>query len=135
MERWFILSKQAFQSQSEFSQQQTWFSGSVTNQKTVTMSQAEQTISDVSLLWIRRWSGELFFIVSTAWRGDFVCVCVWFLKMKYTEEFEQSKAKGSFPAMITPGYQAAKQANTLASNVRRLSDAAESFWRKLEQTS
>lgn len=55
--------------------------------------------------------------------------------MKYTEEFEQSKAKGSFPAMITPGYQAAKQANTLASNVRHLGDAAESFWWKLEQTS
>lgn len=77
---------------------------------------------------------KLFFIVSTAWRGFFF-VCVWFLKLKYTEEFEQSKAKGSFPAMITPGYQAAKQANTLASTVRHLSDAAETFWWKLEQTS
>lgn len=48
-ESWCVLPKQAFQSQSEFSQQQTWFSGSVTNQKIVTMSQAEQTISDVSL--------------------------------------------------------------------------------------
>lgn len=48
-ESWYVLPKQAFQSQSEFSQQQTWFSGSVTNQKIVTMSQAEQTISDVSL--------------------------------------------------------------------------------------
>nr|XP_046233672.1 nebulin-related-anchoring protein isoform X3 [Scatophagus argus] len=74
---------QAFQSQSEFSQQQTWYSGMVTNQKTVTMSQAQKTISDV----------------------------------KYTEEYEQSKGKGSFPAMITPGYQAAKQANTLASSL------------------
>uniref|UniRef100_A0A8C4DJJ7 Nebulin-related anchoring protein n=1 Tax=Dicentrarchus labrax TaxID=13489 RepID=A0A8C4DJJ7_DICLA len=36
---------------------------------------------------------------------------------QYTEEYEQSKGKGSFPAMITPGYQAAKQANTLASNL------------------
>lgn len=43
------LFKQAFQSQSEFSQQQTWYSGVVTNQKIVTMSQAEQTISDVSI--------------------------------------------------------------------------------------
>lgn len=33
------------------------------------------------------------------------------------EEYEQSKGKGSFPAMITPGYQIAKQASTLASNV------------------
>lgn len=55
------------------------------------------------------------------------CVIVWCVKMKYTEEYEQSKAKGSFPAMITPGYQAAKQANSLASNVRHLSDVTESF--------
>uniref|UniRef100_A0AAX7VD61 LIM zinc-binding domain-containing protein n=1 Tax=Astatotilapia calliptera TaxID=8154 RepID=A0AAX7VD61_ASTCA len=39
------------------------------------------------------------------------------VSVKYTEEYEQSKAKGSFPAMITPGYQTAKKANTLASNV------------------
>uniref|UniRef100_A0A669AV51 Nebulin-related anchoring protein n=1 Tax=Oreochromis niloticus TaxID=8128 RepID=A0A669AV51_ORENI len=83
---WSCLSfiyKRAFQSQSEFSQQQTWYSGMVSNQEIVTMSQAQNTISDV----------------------------------KYTEEYEQSKAKGSFPAMITPGYQTAKTANTLASNL------------------
>ncbi|KAM3592408.1 uncharacterized protein V6R79_018167 [Siganus canaliculatus] len=76
-------SSEAFQSQSEFSQQQTYYSGMVANQKIVTMSQSQKTISD----------------------------------MAYTEEFEQSQGKGSFPAMITPGYQTAKQANTLASNV------------------
>ncbi|XP_041818539.1 nebulin-related-anchoring protein isoform X2 [Chelmon rostratus] len=76
-------SSEAFQSQSEFSQQQTWYSGKVTKQEIVTVSQAQKTISDV----------------------------------KYTEECEQSQGKGSFPAMITPGYQAAKQANTLASNL------------------
>ncbi|KAM4715988.1 nebulin-related-anchoring protein isoform 2-T2 [Anableps anableps] len=70
---------EAFQSQSEFSQQQTWYSG----QEIVTMSQAQKTISDV----------------------------------KYKEDYEESKGKGSFPAMITPGYQAAKNANTLASNL------------------
>uniref|UniRef100_A0A8C9WYK7 Nebulin-related anchoring protein n=1 Tax=Sander lucioperca TaxID=283035 RepID=A0A8C9WYK7_SANLU len=37
--------------------------------------------------------------------------------VKYTQDYEQSKGKGSFPAMITPGYQAAKTANTLASNL------------------
>ncbi|XP_023197022.1 nebulin-related-anchoring protein isoform X1 [Xiphophorus maculatus] len=75
---------QAFQSQSEFSQQQQkWYSGMVTNQEIVTMSQAQKTISDV----------------------------------KYKEEYEESKGKGSFPAMITPGYQAVKNANSLASNV------------------
>ncbi|XP_013769872.1 nebulin-related-anchoring protein isoform X2 [Pundamilia nyererei] len=76
-------SSEGFQSQSEFSQQQTWYSGMVSNQEIVTMSQAQNNISDV----------------------------------KYTEEYEQSKAKGSFPAMITPGYQTAKKANTLASNL------------------
>ncbi|XP_014828848.1 PREDICTED: nebulin-related-anchoring protein isoform X5 [Poecilia mexicana] len=75
---------QAFQSQSEFSQQQqTWYSGMVTNQEIVTMSQAQKTISDV----------------------------------KYKEEYEESEGKGSFPAMITPGYQAVKNANALASSV------------------
>uniref|UniRef100_A0A3B5AT56 Nebulin related anchoring protein n=1 Tax=Stegastes partitus TaxID=144197 RepID=A0A3B5AT56_9TELE len=59
------------------------YSGMVTNQEIVTMSQAQKTISD---------------------------------QVKYTEEYEQSKGKGSFPAMITPGYQAAKKANTLASS-------------------
>ncbi|XP_054625276.1 nebulin-related-anchoring protein isoform X2 [Dunckerocampus dactyliophorus] len=76
-------SSEAFKSQSEFSQQQSWYSGMVTNQEIVTMSQAQKTVSDV----------------------------------KYTEEYEQSKGKGSFPAMITPGYQAVKNANTLASNL------------------
>uniref|UniRef100_A0A3B3U7U4 Nebulin-related anchoring protein n=1 Tax=Poecilia latipinna TaxID=48699 RepID=A0A3B3U7U4_9TELE len=64
-------------------QQQTWYSGMVTNQEIVTMSQAQKTISDV----------------------------------KYKEEYEQSEGKGSFPAMITPGYQAVKNANALASSV------------------
>lgn len=41
------------------------------------------------------------------------------LQVKYTEEYEQSKGKGSFPAMITPGYEMAKKANTLASNVSK----------------
>ncbi|XP_021167746.2 nebulin-related-anchoring protein isoform X2 [Fundulus heteroclitus] len=78
-----LASSEAFQSQSEFSQQQTWYSGMVTNQEIVTMSEAQKTISDV----------------------------------KYKAEYEESKGKGSFPAMITPGYQAAKSANTLASNL------------------
>ncbi|XP_068162004.1 nebulin-related-anchoring protein isoform X2 [Antennarius striatus] len=76
-------SSEAFQTQSEFSQQQTWHSGMVTNQKIVSMSQAQKTITG----------------------------------MQCTEDYEQTEGKGSFPAMITPGYQAAKQANTLASNL------------------
>ncbi|XP_061563616.1 nebulin-related-anchoring protein isoform X2 [Cololabis saira] len=76
-------SSETFQSQSAFSQQQSWYSGMVTNQEIVTMSQAQKTISDVN----------------------------------YKEEYEESKGKGSFPAMITPGYQTAKTANALASNL------------------
>ncbi|XP_023585657.1 nebulin-related-anchoring protein isoform X3 [Trichechus manatus latirostris] len=36
---------------------------------------------------------------------------------EYTEDYEQRKGKGSFPAMITPAYQRAKKANQLASQV------------------
>ncbi|KAM5323090.1 nebulin-related-anchoring protein isoform 7-T7 [Glossophaga mutica] len=36
----------------------------------------------------------------------------------YTEDHEQQRGKGSFPAMITPAYQIAKRANELASDVR-----------------
>lgn len=49
------ISKQSFQSQSGFSQQQqTWYSGMMTNQEVVTMSQAtmsqaQKTISGVSV--------------------------------------------------------------------------------------
>ncbi|KAM9133007.1 nebulin-related-anchoring protein [Pangshura tecta] len=38
--------------------------------------------------------------------------------LKYTEEYEQQRGKGSFPAMITPAYQIAKKANELASDVK-----------------
>lgn len=36
---------------------------------------------------------------------------------EYTEDYEQQRGKGSFPAMITPAYQRAKRANQLASQV------------------
>ncbi|XP_014641237.1 PREDICTED: nebulin-related-anchoring protein isoform X11 [Ceratotherium simum simum] len=38
--------------------------------------------------------------------------------VSYTEDYEQQRGKGSFPAMITPAYQIAKRANELASDVR-----------------
>uniref|UniRef100_A0A4W3I3J4 Nebulin-related anchoring protein n=1 Tax=Callorhinchus milii TaxID=7868 RepID=A0A4W3I3J4_CALMI len=37
--------------------------------------------------------------------------------LKYTEEYEAMRGKGSFPAMITPAYCTAKKANELASDV------------------
>ncbi|XP_007665875.2 nebulin-related-anchoring protein isoform X3 [Ornithorhynchus anatinus] len=38
--------------------------------------------------------------------------------VRYSEEYEQQRGKGSFPAMITPAYQIAKRANELASDVK-----------------
>lgn len=38
-------------------------------------------------------------------------------QQEYTEDPEQPRGKGSFPAMITPAYQRAKRANQLASQV------------------
>uniref|UniRef100_A0A8C9NSJ2 Nebulin related anchoring protein n=1 Tax=Serinus canaria TaxID=9135 RepID=A0A8C9NSJ2_SERCA len=40
-----------------------------------------------------------------------------YCQFQYTEEFEPRRGKGSFPAMITPGYQVAKRASQLSSNV------------------
>lgn len=40
-----------------------------------------------------------------------------FLQISYTEEFEHQRGKGSFPAMITPGYCLAKKAQENASDV------------------
>jgi hypothetical protein len=37
--------------------------------------------------------------------------------VRYTEDYEQQKGKGSFPAMITPAYQIARRASELASDV------------------
>lgn len=39
------------------------------------------------------------------------------LQIAYTEDYEQQRGKGSFPAMITPGYHLAKKAQENASNV------------------
>lgn len=39
------------------------------------------------------------------------------MQIAYTEEYEQQRGKGSFPAMITPGYYLAKKAQENASDV------------------
>ncbi|XP_044130613.1 nebulin-related-anchoring protein-like [Bufo gargarizans] len=38
--------------------------------------------------------------------------------IQYTEDYVEQRGKGSFPALITPGYQIAKKANELASDVK-----------------
>uniref|UniRef100_A0A671KPX3 Nebulin-related-anchoring protein-like n=1 Tax=Sinocyclocheilus anshuiensis TaxID=1608454 RepID=A0A671KPX3_9TELE len=45
-----------------------------------------------------------------------------FSQHAYTEEYEQQKGKGSFPAMITPGYQMAKKAHDIASDLKYKKD-------------
>lgn len=46
-----------------------------------------------------------------------IYIFFFFLQIAYTEEYEQQRGKGSFPAMITPGYHLAKKAQEIASNV------------------
>ncbi|XP_006002862.1 nebulin-related-anchoring protein isoform X1 [Latimeria chalumnae] len=45
-----------------------------------------------------------------------------FNQHEYTEDYEQVRGKGSFPAMITPAYQIAKRANDLASDIKYKQD-------------
>ncbi|KAI4872815.1 hypothetical protein NFI96_016128 [Prochilodus magdalenae] len=110
------MTNQAYQS--EFSEQQTWYSGSTTSQEIVRVSQAQKTISDVEykrghdervtqFTSVTDTPGILHAKTGTSLASD----------LKYTEAYEQSKGKGSFPAMLTPGYEVAKKASTLASNV------------------
>ncbi|XP_072523449.1 nebulin-related-anchoring protein [Salminus brasiliensis] len=110
------MTNQAYQS--EFSEQQSWYSGSVTSQEMVRVTQAQKTISDVEykrghdervtqFTSVTDTPGILHAKSGTSLASD----------VKYTEGYEQSKGKGSFPAMLTPGYEVAKKANTLASNV------------------
>lgn len=40
-----------------------------------------------------------------------------FLQVAYTEEYEQQRGKGSFPAHLTPGYKMSKKASEQASDV------------------
>lgn len=42
-----------------------------------------------------------------------------FLQYAYTEEYEQQRGKGSFPAHLTPGYKMSKKATEQASDVSR----------------
>ncbi|XP_008049334.1 nebulin-related-anchoring protein isoform X2 [Carlito syrichta] len=54
--------------------------------------------------------------------GTFTRECVDQYGQAYSEEFEEHRGKGSFPAMITPAYQNAKKANELASDIKYRQD-------------
>ncbi|XP_042591661.1 nebulin-related-anchoring protein isoform X4 [Cyprinus carpio] len=104
--------------QTEFVGQQSFYSGSVTSQEIVRVTQAQKTISDVE--YKRGHEARVTQFTSVADTPEMLHAKTGVSlasDVKYTEEYEQSKGKGSFPAMITPGYEMAKKANTLASNV------------------
>ncbi|KAI7796739.1 nebulin-related-anchoring protein [Triplophysa rosa] len=111
-----LASQQGYQT--EFVGQQSWYSGSVTSQEIVRVSQAQKTISDVEY---KRGHEERVTQFSSVADTPEIMHAKTGVSLdsdvKYTEEYEQSKGKGSFPAMITPGYEMAKKANTLASNL------------------
>ncbi|XP_068610863.1 LOW QUALITY PROTEIN: nebulin-related-anchoring protein [Brachionichthys hirsutus] len=120
LERAGLANQMASQSQSEFSQQQTWYSGMVTNQKIVSMSQAQKAISGVTFSkWDDKEAETPYFASVTYGQNSLIHKTYFglFSQMQRTEDYEQTEGQGSFPAMITPGYQAAKQANALASNL------------------
>uniref|UniRef100_A0A8C2HNQ7 Nebulin-related anchoring protein n=1 Tax=Cyprinus carpio TaxID=7962 RepID=A0A8C2HNQ7_CYPCA len=105
--------------QTEFVGQQSFYSGSVTSQEIVRVTQAQKTISDVE--YKRGHEARVTQFTSVADTPEMLHAKTGVSlasDVKYTEEYEQSKGKGSFPAMITPGYEMAKKANTLASNVK-----------------
>ncbi|XP_016335644.1 nebulin-related-anchoring protein-like isoform X1 [Sinocyclocheilus anshuiensis] len=104
--------------QTEFVGQQSFYSGSVTSQEIVRVTQAQKTISDVEYKRGHETCVTQFTSVADTPEMLHAKTGVSLASdVKYTEEFEQSKGKGSFPAMITPGYAMAKKANTLASNL------------------
>uniref|UniRef100_A0A8C1NTL3 Nebulin-related anchoring protein n=1 Tax=Cyprinus carpio TaxID=7962 RepID=A0A8C1NTL3_CYPCA len=112
-----LASQQGYQT--EFVGQQSIYSGSVTSQEIVRVTQAQKTISDVE--YKRGHESRVTQFTSSADTPEMLHAKAGVSlasDVKYTEEYEQSKGKGSFPAMITPGYEMAKKANSLASNVQ-----------------
>ncbi|XP_056325702.1 nebulin-related-anchoring protein isoform X2 [Danio aesculapii] len=111
-----LASQQGYQT--EFVGQQSFYSGSVTSQEIVRVSQTQKTISDVEYKRGHETRMSQFTSVADSPEVLHAKTGVSLASdVKYTEEYEQSKGKGSFPAMITPGYEMAKKANTLASNL------------------
>uniref|UniRef100_A0A8C5HIM0 LIM zinc-binding domain-containing protein n=1 Tax=Gouania willdenowi TaxID=441366 RepID=A0A8C5HIM0_GOUWI len=115
----FFMLKQAFQSQSEFSQQQTWYSGTVTNQEMMT----QQMIADLEYKKgheerVSKYTtfAETPEVLLAKKQGQILS------DIAYTEDYEQQRGKGSFPAMITPGYHLAKKAQEHLSNLNYKKD-------------
>lgn len=78
---------------------------------------AQIQYSDIFLLptyyYVRHFKLDcLFLIVKMHSRNS-----LFYLQYAYTEEYEQQRGKGSFPAHLTPGYQISKKAGEQASDV------------------
>uniref|UniRef100_A0A8C7P2V5 LIM zinc-binding domain-containing protein n=1 Tax=Oncorhynchus mykiss TaxID=8022 RepID=A0A8C7P2V5_ONCMY len=145
----------------KFEEQQTYsYSGTITNQEIVSVTQAQKTISDyvyteeyeqqlgkgsfpahltpgyqVSKKATEMASGVKYRqmyeqemkgkATSDAGAAEFTSArenAGNFSQIAYTEEYEQQRGKGSFPAMITPAYQLAKKAQAHASDLKYKKD-------------
>ncbi|KAJ8386570.1 hypothetical protein AAFF_G00168960 [Aldrovandia affinis] len=112
-----LASQNAYQA--EYEEQKGWYSNSATSQEIMHVTQAQKTISDVE--YTRGHEEQLTQFTSVSETPEILhakTASSLASDVKYTEEYEQMKGKGSFPAMITPGYQLAKKSNTLASSVK-----------------
>uniref|UniRef100_A0A8C2FJI2 Nebulin-related anchoring protein n=1 Tax=Cyprinus carpio TaxID=7962 RepID=A0A8C2FJI2_CYPCA len=123
------LASQVSSYQTEFVGQQSFYSGSVTSQEIVRVTQAQKTISDVE--YKRGHEARVTQFTSVADTPEMlhaktgVSLASDNLKKKfyvYAEEYEQQRGKGSFPAHFTPGYQVAKKAGEMASKLKYKKD-------------
>ncbi|XP_058841339.1 nebulin-related-anchoring protein isoform X1 [Acipenser ruthenus] len=104
--------------QADYEEQKSWYQGTVTSPGILRVAQAQNTISDVE--YKRGHEDRVSKFTSVADTRDILHAQAGgqlASDINYTEEYEHLKGKGSFPAMITPAYQRAKQANTLASDL------------------
>uniref|UniRef100_A0A8C1GP67 Nebulin-related anchoring protein n=1 Tax=Cyprinus carpio TaxID=7962 RepID=A0A8C1GP67_CYPCA len=112
--------------QTEFVGQQSFYSGSVTSQEIVRVTQAQKTISDVSSCFFaveykRGHEARVTQFTSVADTPEMLHAKTGVSLASdyvYAEEYEQQRGKGSFPAHFTPGYQVAKKAGEMASKVK-----------------
>ncbi|XP_061086083.1 nebulin-related-anchoring protein isoform X2 [Conger conger] len=110
-----LASQNAYQA--EYNEQKACFSSSVTSQEMMHVTQTQKTISDVE--YMRGHEEQLAQFTSVADTPDILhakTASSLASDVKYKVDYKQKKGKGSYPAMITPGYKLAKKANTLASN-------------------